>query len=392
MQRGEPPRTGPGARSRRRLRTGAGLLVLLASALPSWAAESAGHFGESTAVLAVELPVRVLDDGKPVTGLGAADFVIFDRGQRRDLTGFEVIDLSSPGDAATAGLDAVAAAAPRTFVLLFDLAYADGLSLAKALAASRQMVAERRAEDRVALAFFSALRGLKVLVEPTADAARLELGLELLASLLGRDPAGAARLTAALASDAAAGELAASAAEVVAEAGVLVRVDLYWPHRSVIRSFARGLAALGRCWPELAGQRMVFLLSSGFDPLYLTGRGAAGTLNELERALHSLRQAGWVIQAINIGGLRVASGRESLFYLAVETGGESFENFNDVQAAMRRALLRSSVTYLLVFQADGVVADGSFHRLKVRLAHGPAGARVRHRPGYYAPEPPLEVP
>jgi hypothetical protein len=34
-----------------------------------------------------------------------------------------------------------------------------------------------------------------------------------------------------------------------------------------------------------------------------------------------------------------------------------------------------------------VAPDGTYHELRVELKHGPRGARVIHRPGYYAPRP-----
>ncbi len=46
----------------------------------------------------------------------------------------------------------------------------------------------------------------------------------------------------------------------------------------------------------------------------------------------------------------------------------------------------TAASYLLTFQADEVAVDGSYHRLKVRLTGGPRGAKVIHRPGYYAPD------
>ncbi len=171
---------------------------------------------------------------------------------------------------------------------------------------------------------------------------------------------------------------------LAAEAGILVRTDPWWPHRSVIRSFAHGLAACAERYAALPGQRTAILFSQGFDPRFLTGPGSAGTLADLERAFKSFRRAGWTLDAINVGGLRALGGRDSLFFLAHETGGESFENFNDLGEALARLFERRSVTYLLTFQADDSAPDGAFHRLTVRLRGLPPGARAVHRPGYYA--------
>jgi len=50
-------------------------------------------------------------------------------------------------------------------------------------------------------------------------------------------------------------------------------------------------------------------------------------------------------------------------------------------------LKKTSVTYVLSFQPETLKKDGSFHRLRVELKNAPRGARVVHRPGYYAPRP-----
>jgi hypothetical protein len=48
---------------------------------------------------------------------------------------------------------------------------------------------------------------------------------------------------------------------------------------------------------------------------------------------------------------------------------------------------RTAVTYVLTIQPEDLPADGSYRRLKVRLKDGPKGAKLTHRPGYFAPTP-----
>ena len=49
-------------------------------------------------------------------------------------------------------------------------------------------------------------------------------------------------------------------------------------------------------------------------------------------------------------------------------------------------LERTGVTYVLTIQPDQL-PDGTYHTLKVETKGLPRGARVVHRPGYYAPKP-----
>jgi len=54
---------------------------------------------------------------------------------------------------------------------------------------------------------------------------------------------------------------------------------------------------------------------------------------------------------------------------------------------MTRLARRTSVTYVLSFQPEGLAADGSYHPIKVELKGLPRGTRVTYRSGYYAPRP-----
>jgi hypothetical protein len=110
--------------------------------------------------------------------------------------------------------------------------------------------------------------------------------------------------------------------------------------------------------------------------------------------LQEFRRADCVVQSVDIAGLRAADdlgnrrtgGKDTLLNFAKSTGGELFENFNDLGAAMGQMLDRTSVTYLLSFQPEDLEWNGSFHRLKVELQNA-GGGRVVYRPGYYAPKP-----
>ncbi|MFL6289324.1 MAG: VWA domain-containing protein, partial [Thermoanaerobaculia bacterium] len=192
----------------------------------------------------------------------------------------------------------------------------------------------------------------------------------------------------------------------------------------------RAVTAMARAFEDLAktvgglyGRKYVVLFSEGFDAAVFTGtadvdqqlrdsfittKGASAwgidstkrfgdtkTMNDLETMLEELRRADCVIQAVDVGGLREgagptmqwAGGRDSLFLLAESTGGELFENYNDLSAAMEQMLRRTSVTYVLTVQPEGLARDGAYHEIRVSLKKDPRGTRVVHRSGYYAPRP-----
>ena len=77
----------------------------------------------------------------------------------------------------------------------------------------------------------------------------------------------------------------------------------------------------------------------------------------------------------------------TLSWISAETGGSHTRNINDIGDAIDAVLRRTGVTYLLSFQPKDLPDDGKYHKLKVKLNGAPKGARVAHRPGYYAPKP-----
>src|SRR6185295_673360 len=191
--------------------------------------------------------------------------------------------------------------------------------------------------------------------------------------------------------------------------------------RSTLAAFTRSLAAFAQAMAAVDGRKQVLFLSEGFDSALAIGTvdeaeiqqmdnfsvsgdvwnidqdqryGNTKTGSDLEKMLEALRRADCVVQAVDIGGVRASAddlraarsqGADGLFMMANSTGGELYQNFNDLGAAMEKMLDRTSVTYVLSFQPD-VKQDGKYHKLRVELKH-PESARVVYRPGYFAPKP-----
>jgi hypothetical protein len=96
-----------------------------------------------------------------------------------------------------------------------------------------------------------------------------------------------------------------------------------------------------------------------------------------------------VLHAIDIQGVRVqndvASGSNlnsnaGLFTISRPTGGDVFQNSNDLKNNFSRMLRAQEVVYVLAFQAPWG-NTGKFHDLKVKLVN--ASGRVNYRAGYY---------
>ncbi|HVG08453.1 MAG TPA: VWA domain-containing protein [Thermoanaerobaculia bacterium] len=191
--------------------------------------------------------------------------------------------------------------------------------------------------------------------------------------------------------------------------------------KAALDALSDSFSEIARLMRGISGRKEVVLFSEGFDNAVLQGTldkderdrmyvegseagavwrvdseerfGSTEALGDLERMLEELRRADCRVHTVDVAGLRPGEpgdgqgGRDSLFQIARDTGGDAYENFNDLSAAVGKMLERSGVTYVLTIQPEDLKADGSYHPLRVELRKGKAsrGARVVHRPGYYSP-------
>ncbi|HVT16459.1 MAG TPA: VWA domain-containing protein [Thermoanaerobaculia bacterium] len=394
-------------------------------------------FAESTEVTVVEVPVQVVRDGEPLRGLTANDFEVYDGRKRVTLTGFEVLDLASPGNAAAAASAPVPSALRRHFLLLFDLSFSEPKSIVKARQAARGLVLKSlHPSDLVAVATYSLANGPQLVLGFTPDRRQVEAALNTLGlpQLIDRnvDPL---RLVAAEAKSAA-GSAGGSdkldtgiKADVAQELAELLRGYSKVSDRAnrqvmegAVKGLTRSFADLARLMSSVQGRKQVVYLSEGFDSALLQGTtsveeqakmadqashgqfdqiesdarfGNTKLTSQMDRMLEEFRRADCIIQAVDIGGLRAGAeqgaarpaGADVLLEMAHDTGGELFERFNDLGEAMGKMLQRTSVTYVLSFHPEELKRDGSYHKLRVELKNAPRGAKAIARPGYYAPKP-----
>lgn len=414
-------------------------LVLMMSILAGVAAvsaqsPSAPRFRSATEVMVVEVPVQVAKSGQPLRGLTRASFEVFADGERIPLIDFEVIDLAEP--AARGG---VPVAARRHFLFLFDLVFSEPKSIGKAQEAALAVLSDSlHSSDLAAVATYLPT-GLDIQLGFSSDRAQAAQAIRNVGSPAqfnrSPDPLG---LTAASATNELDGFFGSAAGSnlpgVVRMADGqedsprdLARMAVRGERNQEIRQIldlTRALTDLAGLLGRIEGRKHVLYLSHGFSNRALVGNGtttqdnsaiengatfqvdndqrfgSSRAQNALESSLEAFRRADSVIHAVDLGGARAggdvrgssaaagsAGNKDSLVALARSTGGDFYDDFNNLGAAFGQLVVRTGVTYLLAVQPPEVRRDGKFHRLRVKLLDGPSGAILSHRPGYFAPDP-----
>lgn len=412
------------------------LASLLMVALSMGVVAQGNVFEDVTDVVVVEVPVQVIKDGEPVRGLTAADFQITDGRKKREIIGFDVMDLTLT-DASGEPVPVPTSAARRHFLFFFDLSFSDPGAIVRARdAATRLVDSSLHPTDLAAVASYSRSVGARLLLGFTPDRNQVKLAIETLGlpqlvetkrdplGLVITDPRDSASISDTPGSSA--GGVSGRPdvdAEIQQLLTMMVGAERQATNRNEILALGSAMSEFAGLMDGIDGRKYVVFLSEGFDASAMLGtrgssaeeqaeivarneasmRGATWEVDSNERfgdtdmqnqitaMLKDFVRADCTIEAVDIGGLEAgsAAGRQlntqdSLALMASETGGETYLNFNDLGEAMDDMLERTSVTYVLAFQADDLNKnDDKWRKLNVKLAGGPKGARVIHRPGYF---------
>jgi VWFA-related protein len=392
---------------------------------------AAAQFRDETTVVVVEVPVHVLRDGEPMRDLTADDFEILDGRKKQEIVGFEMIDLGEFGTAPEQRrVTEIPATGRRHFLLLFDLSLSDPESIIRARKSARRLIWEGlHPADLVAVATYSEYNGVRMVLNFTPNREQVEVAIKTLGLA---EPAARIHdpLSLLLGDLAAEGEgdtgggggqipdvIAETARDLKTMTGRVTRDQ----QKNRVMALTSNMSQLAQTMNGIDGRKSVVFLSEGFDSEILTGIedierqaeiqrelaqgnvwqsdaterfGDTQAASAIESMVEQFRRADCAIQTVNIGGVEAgpdadtkSTRNEGLFRMARETGGEFYQNYNEIDRAMVAVLNRTSVTYILAFQPEDLQLDGKFHRLRVRLKDQPRGVTLVHRPGYYPPKP-----
>ncbi|MEA2329567.1 MAG: hypothetical protein QOE68_4526 [Thermoanaerobaculia bacterium] len=372
----------------------------------------------------VELPVSVLDaSGNPVRGLTAANFALYDEKKKQPITSFDAVDFAA--DAPASAISPMNPAARRSFVLLFDLGFTSPRSLSRAQEAARRFVTESTGpRDLVAVCTVSPDRGFRFTTAFTTDRQLVASAIANPANFRGSDPLQLANQTVIWKgpeeTDSAGDTKAAIADQHLRELAASAAGQNELAVRQRIEREIDSISNLARSLRMVPGRKQVVLLSEGFDARLLQGFDARGSKEQtklntqivagnqekidtdkmygstaamarIQRMADSFRGADVVLHAIDVQGVRVQNSLDEgsiinsnagLFLLSRPTGGEVFENSNDLHSDFERLLRRQEVVYVLGFHASDN-GPGTFHNVSVKLVNVPPGSRAVHAAGYY---------
>jgi VWFA-related protein len=278
-------------------RRGPAVALTLALALPAPAARvnamGPGAVEERAGATIIEIPVNVFGkDGRPVPGLEAKDFELYDDGKKQAISAVDVIDLSkaaAPAAAGPAGGPAeIPASARRLWLIVFDLSYTSMAGLLRARDGARDFVTRSMsANDLAAVGTLSVDTGWKLLVNFTRDRGQLaaavdSLGLPGLSVRTG-DPLGfaftAPNVTGGPGSGLAAGATGkndAEHAENQRDMQNLQRQSNDEQARGRVVKLMNALAGMGRVLDSVRGRKHVLFFSEGFETRLLAGRAPGG--------------------------------------------------------------------------------------------------------------------
>ncbi|NIM01667.1 MAG: VWA domain-containing protein [Acidobacteria bacterium] len=419
--------------------------VLMVTTLPSVPQTS-----ERVSVVAVDVPVQVTRKGEPVRGLTADDFQVLVDGKKVPIAAFDVHDVSLSVEGATsAGRtgEAPAAIPPRYFMLLFDLSFSDVGSLQRSKLAAREIVADSIDDrDLVAVTTYATTIGVRPLLNFTSDRAQVLAAID---SMGVNQPGGVDPLNLALVDpskvldgsfindpiqqDEDARGTGLDLDEMAQQHLLEIQNMVGRADRSArgqqVGNLVRDFSGLARLLDSVRARKQVVYLSEGFENEMITatedqsaqramsddlasGRiwevdvdqrfGDSTRQSQLDRMIDELRRSDCVVHTVDIGNPGVSNlegraggrpsigGNQGLSAMASGTGGTYQRNVSQIGKALRNILLETQVTYVLTFNANKIKKDGAFHKIKVKPVGTAKGAKVSHRPGFYAPGGPQQ--
>jgi len=392
----------------------------------------------------VVVDVNVTDSGgKPVRGLTAADFEVYEDGVKQQIASFrsvegnDLVPAQKPPDAGkpAAALTADTAAFPHLVSLVFDKVNVERGDALRAAEAARSYV-EKFLQNNDRAAVFGISMGVHVYQRFTSDRASLLKAIrDCVAGNTRHTGDVSDEIRATLASILADGasipgaftdddkiKLAYSAnPETLMEYPVLEELLVLLKFRDIDRQSRgnrslSGLLSIIEGQKSIPGRKSMIFLSSGFELPVKGGRNTGGAM-EMRTITGAANRAGVTVYAIDVAGVRGQDPEEerqaalraamnskavvgpntplgllsmtvglnpldNLLMLSEETGGFAVSNTGDLIGGIGRIGSYMEEYYVLTYTPAKLIIDGKFRTISVKLARG--RYKVSARKGYYA--------
>lgn len=380
----------------------AALVVALAAAPAAQdSSQKAPVFRASTRLIQVSV---VVQDGrkKPVEGLTAEDFQVFEDGKAVPVAFFSALG-KAPTDVASAAkgvfTNRVQSPGGGVVAIVYDRLNTAVFDQQRVRDAVVKYLSQVNPDDRIGLYVLDG-KGMGILHDFTRDARSL---LRVLERVKGR--VGAAESVAEAPLDFSVfGDALEQQLTEFAETGDASFRS--FTQRRMALSSIEGLEAVARHLRGVPGRKNIIWISSGFPFEFRAFQPVGNNHQELmsretaraARALNDTDAAVYVVDARGLVGAFATPPSskhqafttldsalkpiEGLRQFAQQTGGEAFFNTNDLGGAISKAVEDSRLTYILGYYTDEKAWDGKFRKIQVKVRRDDVD--VRHRAGYFA--------
>ncbi len=273
----------------------------------------------------------------------------------------------------------------RLVILFFDLSSLQTEELIRSVEAARDFVEKRSTpHDLIAIATYSSI--LELVQDLTNDKTVLLKTLKMLNPLE-------------------AGETSEEFSEEEPSE------DVYIPDAVQFNIFNtdRRLTALetvAKMYRDIAERKSLIYFSSGMSTTgvenYSQIRSTVDVANQSNMSIYTVDSRG--LQALPPGGdasrgaargramfsgsgvrnqmASFSASRETLTTLAIDTGGEIFQDTNDLAPVFSKVLNDTQTYYILGYYSSNTKEDGKFRKVKIEVAR--PDLKLQHRPGYFA--------
>jgi len=344
--------------------------------------------------------VRVLDqDGRPVTDLKKEDFILYDNGEKKVITEFEVHTLSEEGmevrpSGQAADLAKTVKGMNRRLFILLDIPGTDANGMANAKQAALHFVdTQLRPGDEVGILGFSYMKGFFIQEYLTTDREKIRKAIEKTKEL---PPSRGSYSGGALSDDIRVRERGGSSeGGSSGESGGVSEVMSFFGYTGQPMAYTGGTSDFQRrdAAPQMFDLAQAFKYIEGNKSLiFFTSRNLGPMAAKLGREfanastpVYTVNTQNWIKKGVEtIIKEKHIWTDHPLKDLALASGGKYFADIEDIETISEDVQTLTGNFYVLGYYINESW-DGAYHQIKVEVKK--PGLQVLAQHGYFNPKP-----